>query len=274
MTPDISERAFEDAIECALLRPGPDACSGYEERVRDVVPPYGDGFSRGRYHRRRADADYDRQLCLIPRDVVDFLIATQPRTWKRLEQHHGTEVRERFLSRLAKELERRGALDVFRTGVKDSGCTFQLAYFRPASGLNEETRRLHAGNIFSVVRQLRYSTKNERSLDLVLFLNGIPFFTQNSRIRSPGRTLKMRSASTGMIAILANRSSRTDVASRTSPWIPSWCTSRRDSRGPRPASCPSTAADSAAPVILRSPDPKRILHGLPLGRSLGPGQRP
>ncbi len=26
MTPDISERAFEEAIECALLRHGPDAC--------------------------------------------------------------------------------------------------------------------------------------------------------------------------------------------------------------------------------------------------------
>ena len=66
---------------------------------------------------------------------------------------------------------------MFRKGVKDSGCKFQLAYFRPASGLNEETRRLHAANMFSVVRQLRYSTKNEKSLDLVLFLNGIPFFT-------------------------------------------------------------------------------------------------
>jgi len=31
-----------------------------------------------------------------------------------------------------------------REGAKDSGCTFRLAYFRPASGLNEETRRLHA----------------------------------------------------------------------------------------------------------------------------------
>jgi type I restriction enzyme R subunit len=27
------------------------------------------------------------------------------------------------------------------------------------------------------VRQLHYSTKNEKSLDLVLFLNGIPIFT-------------------------------------------------------------------------------------------------
>ena len=55
-------------------------------------------------------------------------------------------VREQFLKRLAAEIERRGALDVLRNGIKDSGCKFQLAYFRPASGLNEETQRLHAAN--------------------------------------------------------------------------------------------------------------------------------
>ena len=84
---------------------------------------------------------------------------------------------ERFLRRLASEIERRGALDVLRNGLKDSGVKFRLAYFRPSSGLNAETQRLHAGNLFAIVRQLRYSTGNEKSLDLVLFLNGIPIFT-------------------------------------------------------------------------------------------------
>ncbi|MGH7469669.1 MAG: type I restriction endonuclease subunit R, partial [Longimicrobiales bacterium] len=79
--------------------------------------------------------------------------------------------------RLASEIERRGALDVLRQGIKDSGCKFRLAYFRPASGLNEETRRIHAANLFCVVRQLRYSETCEKCPDLVLFLNGIPLFT-------------------------------------------------------------------------------------------------
>ena len=85
--------------------------------------------------------------------------------------------KEQFLKRLAAEIQRRGALDVLRKSIKDSGCQFRLAYFRPASGLNKEVRRLHGANLFSVVRQLRYSTRNENSLDLVLFLNGIPIFT-------------------------------------------------------------------------------------------------
>ena len=179
MTPaPTSERAFEDAIECALLRSGPDACPERDGLLHEPpAPPYGDGFAPGSYHRRTSDTHYDRHLCLIPCDVIDFLVATQPRTWNRLKQHHGADVRKRFLSRLARELDRRGALDIFRKGIKDSGCKFDLAYFRPASGLNEETRRLHAANLFSVIRQLRYSTKTEQSVDMALFLNGIPFCT-------------------------------------------------------------------------------------------------
>jgi len=175
MSPEISERSFEEAIECGLLQHGPDACEGEASAVRETTPPYGDTPPGG--YRKRRPEDYDRALCLLPRDVVDFVLATQPKEWKKLEQHHGAAVREQFLKRLAAEIERRGALDVLRSGVRESGCKFRLAYFRPASGLNEETRRLHAANPFAVVRQARYSTRNEDCLDLVLFLNGIPIFT-------------------------------------------------------------------------------------------------
>jgi len=173
MSPEISERSFEEAIECGLLQGGPDACPG---DVREVpAEPYVGDVPGG--YRKRPREEYDRGLCLLPRDAVDFVLATQPKEWKKLEQHHGAAVKEQFLQRLAAEIERRGALDVLRNGIKDSGCKFKLAYFRPASGLNEETRRLYRANLFAVVRQVRYSTKNENSLDLVLFLNGIPIFT-------------------------------------------------------------------------------------------------
>ena len=174
MTPEISERAFEEAIECTLLRGGPDACP--VDATLELPSGNGDGLVPGGYHRRSPE-DYDRSLCLIPADVVDFLLATQPREWEKLKQHHGADVKPRFLGRLSREIGRRGALDVLRNGVKDSGCKFRLAYFRPASGLNEELQRLHAANLFAVVRQFRFSEQGEESLDLALFLNGIPIFT-------------------------------------------------------------------------------------------------
>ena len=177
MSPDASERAFEEAIECALLRDGPDAYpGGAAAAVQELPPAFGDDPAPGGYRRRRAE-DYDRGLCLVASEVLDFLLATQPKEWEKLEQHHGAEVKPRFLGRLSREIARRGTLDVLRNGVKDSGCKFRLAYFRPASGLNEELQRLHAANLFAVVRQLRFSEQGEQSLDLGLFLNGIPIFT-------------------------------------------------------------------------------------------------
>ena len=188
MSPEVSERSFEDAIECGLLQHGPDACAGDAMMVRETTPPYGDAVPGG--YLKRASADYDRALCLVPRDVVDFILATQPKEWEKLKQHHGAAVKEQLLKRLAREIERRGALDVLRQGVKDSGCAFRLAYFRPSSGLNEALQRLHAANLFSVVRQLHYSEKNEKSLDLVLVLNGIPIFTAELKNPLTGQTVQ------------------------------------------------------------------------------------
>ena len=190
MSAKVSERAFEDAIEAALLRYGPDEIAAAPGGLAEDPAPYGDPSMRpGGYRRRRAE-EFDRTLCLLPGDVVDFVLATQPKEWQRLTQHHGSEMRERFLKRLSSEISRRGALDVLRRGVKDMGCSFRLAFFRPASGLNEETRRLHAANFFSVARQVRYSAKNEKTLDMVLFLNGIPIFTAELKNPLTGQTVE------------------------------------------------------------------------------------
>ena len=202
---EISERKLEEAIECALLQHGPDACPGDSIGVRESAPPYGDEPAPGGYRRRRPE-DYDRALCLIPMDVVDFILATQPKEWEKLKQHHGADVKDRFLGRLSREIGRRGALEVLRNGVKDSGRKFRLAFFRPASGLNEELQRLHSANLFSVVRQLRYSETGEQSLDLALFLNGIPIFTAELKNPLNGRASRTRSGSTRRTAIRASRS--------------------------------------------------------------------
>jgi type I restriction enzyme R subunit len=189
MSPEVSERTFETTIEQALLQGGQDAPTQGAAAVHEPPPPYGENVP-GSYLKRVSE-DYDRALCLIPRDVIDFVLATQPKEWQRLKEHHGAEVRERFLKRLAQEIERRGGLDVLRNGVKDSGCKFKLAYFRPASGLNEEMQRLHAANLFAVVRQLHYSEKDkEKSLDLALFLNGIPIFIAELKNPLTGQTVE------------------------------------------------------------------------------------
>jgi type I restriction enzyme R subunit len=153
---DISEKNFETAIEAGL------ASGGYRQRLPQ---------------------DYDRALCLDPGAVLDFIYATQPQEWEKLKKQHGAEVKERFFTRLAQEVTRRGTLDVLRKGIKDSGCKFQMAFFCPVSGLNPELQKLCQANQFTVIRQLQYSQKTAHSLDLGLFLNGLPIFT--AEVKNP-----------------------------------------------------------------------------------------
>jgi hypothetical protein len=77
MSPEVSEHSFEDAIECGLLRYGPDACPEGGGGLREPVPPWAEMPPGG--YRKRLPEDFDRALCLIPRDVVDFVLATQPK---------------------------------------------------------------------------------------------------------------------------------------------------------------------------------------------------
>lgn len=74
--PDISERNFEETIERTLLQFGPDAYAGDPTAVSETADPFGE-FVPGGY-RKRSHTDYDRDLCLIPRDVLDFILACLP----------------------------------------------------------------------------------------------------------------------------------------------------------------------------------------------------
>lgn len=121
--------------------------------------------------------EYDKTLCLIPNEVIGFLKRTQPKDWAKLENHYGGDAETKILKRINIEIANRGTIDVLRTGIKDLNARFNLVYFEPKSGLNQEHLRLFKENQLSVVRQLFYSNKNKNSMDMVLFVNGIPIIT-------------------------------------------------------------------------------------------------
>ena len=138
----------------------------------------------------RDASGYDRASCLDTDALFQFLYATQAKTWEKLKLQYGEQVKERFLKRLAGQIEKRGTLDVLRKGVDDLGCHFELAYFQPESTLNEEHARLHLANILGVMRQVHYSEKNDNSLDLVLFVNGLPVITAELKTPLKGQTVQ------------------------------------------------------------------------------------
>ena len=171
---DTTEKNFEASIEETLIRDPFADTGGSVQPFKE--PPTSSTFIPGGYQKRKPE-DYDRSLCLVPGDVLDFIYASQPKEWDKMRKQHGADAKNLLLHRLASEIKKRGTLEVLRKGIKANGCKFRLAYFRPASGLNESLQKLYRANVFSIVRQLKYSEKNEKSLDLGLFLNGLPIFT-------------------------------------------------------------------------------------------------
>ncbi len=122
---------------------------------------------------------YDRALALLPADVLAWVQATQSAAWHTLVKNHGAKAGDTLLARLRDQLDQRGTLDVLRHGVELLGlrAPLALAQFKPALALNADTLARYAANRLRVVRQVRYSAHSENSIDLVLFLNGIPVAT-------------------------------------------------------------------------------------------------
>ncbi|MCT2590879.1 DEAD/DEAH box helicase family protein [Streptomyces sp. N2-109] len=155
------EHAFEDGVVASLL------ASGW---------------------RQGEASHYNSELALDTARLFEFIGATQGDAWNELLAKYGvtgnddpSHVQREFAKRLAKEIDDRGALDVIRNGVKDRGVRIRLAYFRPTHTLSgADALTEYNANQLTVTRQLPYAAKKAdagNTLDLTLFLNGIPVAT-------------------------------------------------------------------------------------------------
>lgn len=149
-TPRHSEAAFETVIEAHLLQ------NGY-------VPVAREGF--------------DRERAIFPEAVLAFIRETQPKEWAKLDALHGEKTGEQILSDLCKWMDQNGALATLRHGFKCYGRTLHAAYFKAAHELNPELEARYAANRLGLTRQLHFSPRSEKSLDVTLSLNGIPVAT-------------------------------------------------------------------------------------------------
>jgi type I restriction enzyme R subunit len=125
-------------------------------------------------------ATYDRARALFPEDVLAWVQQAHPAAWAALVRNHGAGAGEALLSRLRDQLNTRGTLEVLRHGIEMMGlkARLPLAQFRPAMAANDEIMARYAANRLRVVRQVHHSVNNQQdSMDLVLFLNGVPVAT-------------------------------------------------------------------------------------------------
>ena len=161
--PRYSEAAFETVIEHYLLG------QGYVAIARE-------GF--------------DRERAIFPSVALDFIRETQPKEWAKLEALHGLNTGEQILTDLCKWMDANGSLATLRHGFKCYGRTLHVAWFKAAHELNPELEERYAKNRLGLTRQLRFSTRSEKSLDVTLSVNGIPIATLELKNAMTGQTLE------------------------------------------------------------------------------------
>jgi type I restriction enzyme, R subunit len=157
------EGAFETVIEAHVL------VSGYVSVDRD---------------------SFDRERAIFPDVVLAFIRETQPKEWDKLEALHGDKTGEQILTDICKWMDQNGALATLRHGFKCYGRTLHIAFFKAAHELNPELESRYAANRLGITRQLHFSPRSEKSLDVTLSLNGIPLVTLELKNPLTGQTVE------------------------------------------------------------------------------------
>jgi type I restriction enzyme R subunit len=129
----------------------------------------GAGYQRGR------STDFNAEFAIDEVKFWQFLEATQPQELAKL--HHKPDWKRQVLERLHRKLKKDGILSVLKKGLDVDNARFELLYRLPYSDLNPEVAARFERNVFSVTRQLYFSPHDHKSVDMVIFLNGLPLAT-------------------------------------------------------------------------------------------------
>jgi type I restriction enzyme R subunit len=157
----------------------------FEEHIEDVLLHQHGFFSA-------KQEDYDKKLCLRPETVISFIRATQTKKWADYCELIGDkeEATRKLLKRIKEVVDKEGTLHALRKGFDVIGAGhFDLCYFEPTNPVAEESRRLYQENLLHLQRQVYFSDADGKSLDMVIFLNGLPIFTIELKNQISGQNI-------------------------------------------------------------------------------------
>ena len=155
----------------------------FEADIESFLISEAGGYAKG-------DATYDPGCGLFKDTFIAFIKSTQPKAWKKFEFAYGNNTEKKFISFFNDAVERDGILKVMRKGFKCGGIDFKACYFKPESTLNEDDIALYNGNVWHCYRQWFFSAKNNKSVDMVLVLNGIPLFAFELKNQLTGQDIR------------------------------------------------------------------------------------
>ena len=137
--------------------------------------------------------DFDAKLGLDTAELFAFIEDTQPTGLANLVKAHGGSeqlARTKFAARLAQQIDERGTVDVLRHGVRDQNVELRLSYRKPAFDAAPELVANYVANRVTVTRQLPFDPDSTKTVDLGLFLNGVPVATAELKNHLTGQTVE------------------------------------------------------------------------------------
>lgn len=157
----------------------------FEQDIEKALTGYG-----GWQNEKFKDSHFDATIGMDLDKLIAFIQVTQPKQWERYEKIYKEDVRRKFLKRFNEEVSMHGMLQVLRNGIKDRGVPLKVAYFKPVSGLNYDVIQKYAANQFTCTRQFVFSQNNNKTIDMVLLLNGIPLIALELKNQYTGQSVE------------------------------------------------------------------------------------
>lgn len=119
-----------------------------------------------------------------------FLETTQAEELAKLQKQNDWKLK--ILDRLDRMIKKYGILRLLRKGLEVDDAHFTLFYVLPLASSSQTVKDNFNSNEFSVTRQVRYSLTNPREeIDMVLFINGLPFSTMELKNHWTGQNAKV-----------------------------------------------------------------------------------
>lgn len=188
-----NEQALEAAIEKALtgtcleeLGNDFNVVAEPQEIVSEPVELYrgGNGFYIGTAN------DYNAQYAIDELRFWHFLESTQKDELDKLKRTADWKLK--IVERLDRMIKKYGLLRLLRKGLEVEDAHFTLLYQVPMASSSQAVKDNFEKNEFSVTRQVRYNTENQREeMDMVVFVNGLPIATLELKNAWTGQTAKV-----------------------------------------------------------------------------------
>ena len=119
-----------------------------------------------------------------------FLATTQAEELAKIQKQNDWKLK--ILDRLDRMIKKYGVVKLLRKGLDVDDAHFTLFYVLPLASSSQSVKDNFENNEFSVTRQVRYSLTNPREeIDMVLFINGLPFSTMELKNHWTGQNAKV-----------------------------------------------------------------------------------